>query len=505
MNRFCLPKHLPAALLMATALPCCGAEPAAVVPTLGLLPQAGCSTEPLKGKREFAVGPGQRYAELEKVPWLSLRAGDVVNIYYRPEPYRTKLVISAQGTARAPVVINGVTDADCHRPEITGENAVPSDDVVRNRYFNQWTEPLATILIWGPWGQKPSFIELRNLRITGGRANVTYHTQDGKTAQFGNGSAGVHAATVEDLLIENCDVTGNGNGIFVNTKNDSEQEASRRVTLRRNLVYLNGNPGSWLEHNLYVQAARVVYEGNYIGQLVPGAVGSSLKDRSSGTIVRYNYIVAAARALDLVESEGGSTSVMVDPEYNDAWVYGNVIVSDHDNPGVSSSKLIHWGGDNSPKLFRTGTLHFYYNTVVTRADHAQVWRLHVFDLPSDQQQVEMLGNVFWHIGSASYELGEDAGRLHFIGTNWISRGWAKGHDGGNTVTVTNDGKLIEGDNPGLGAGFVPLAGSPLIDAGGGAPAELAQRWVEQQPDGRGGMAPRKVTGAALDLGAMERP
>ena len=147
----------------------------------------------------------------------------------------------------------------------------------------------------------------------------------------------------------------------------------------------------------------------------------------------------------------------------------------------------------------------YYNTVVTRAEHAQVWRLHVFDLPSDQQQVEMLGNVFWHIGSASYELGEDAGRLHFIGTNWISRGWAKGHDGGNTVTVTNDGKLIEGDNPGLGAGFVPLAGSPLIDAGGGAPAELAQRWVEQQPDGRGGMAPRKVTGAALDLGAMERP
>jgi hypothetical protein len=279
------------------------------LPAIDALPDSGCATTPATGKRRFDVGPGQTFSELTQVPWLSLRGGDVVNIHYRPEPYRTKLLISAQASARAPIVVNGVTDAQCRRPVITGENAVPSDDAARRGAYNQWTEALATILLWGPWGQKPRFIEIRNLAITGARAGVEFRKQDGGTGRFGAGSSGIHGAAVEDILIENCEISGNGNGIFVNTKNDSEQETSYRITMRRNLLHNNGNVGRWFEHNLYVQAVRPLYEGNYLGQLIPGAVGSSLKDRSSGTIMlQHDHCGGASGG-----NRGGSTTVFAIP------------------------------------------------------------------------------------------------------------------------------------------------------------------------------------------------
>ena len=510
LNRFCRRGRnsrdrslaLGAALLATLA---CTPAVHSQLPAIDALPDSGCATTPATGKRRFDVGPGQTFSELTQVPWLSLRGGDVVNIHYRPEPYRTKLLISAQASARAPIVVNGVTDAQCRRPVITGENAVPSDDAARRGAYNQWTEALATILLWGPWGQKPRFIEIRNLAITGARAGVEFRKQDGGTGRFGAGSSGIHGAAVEDILIENCEISGNGNGIFVNTKNDSEQETSYRITMRRNLLHNNGNVGRWFEHNLYVQAVQPLYEGNYIGQLIPGAVGSSLKDRSSGTIIRYNTIIAAARALDLVETEGGSTTVFRDPAYHDAWVYGNVIISDHTREAVASAKLIHWGGDNTPKYFRNGTLHFYHNTVVTRGDQAGgPWRLHVFDMPG-KQKVELRGNVFWHSGSTQLQLGNEHGTLAFADSNWISRGWQLGHDLANDIVMTKSGRLIEGDAPAFGAGFVPAADSPLLDQAAAPPPELASRWIDGQITGLGALGPRRTGGAGPDLGAIERP
>lgn len=469
---------------------------------------AGCVTPAVKGRRSFEVGPGQKYEDLTKVPWLSLRAGDVVNIYYRPEPYRTKIGLRAQGTAQAPVIINGVTDASCHRPIIDGTNAVTAIDAIKQEFFSaQYSEFLGTIFLYkapsDPWGYKPRFIQIKNLLITGANARNTYTSQSGATVHYGFGAAGIYAVVVEDLLVENCEITGNGNGVFVNTKDDTEEEASYRVVLRRNKIHLNGNPGRWFEHNIYVQAVRPVYEGNYIGQLVPGAVGSSLKDRSSGTIIRFNHIVAAARALDLVETEGGGTSVLVDPLYNDAWVYGNIIVSDYDNPGVSSQVVIHWGGDNNPKNFRSGILHFYYNTVITRASSAQTYRLHVFDLPSNLQQVEMRSNIFAHFGTAVFEIGDKAGTLVFADTNWITKGWLPGYETGNSVTVKQEGTLIEGAEPGLKPNFDPAPGSAVIDKGAAAPSALSHLWIDQQYAAVASLLPRKTEGRANDLGARE--
>lgn len=47
------------------------------------------------------------------------------------------------------------------------------------------------------------------------------------------------------MVVENCEITGNGNGVFVNTRNDAEEDASRHIVIRNNQIYANGTPGSY--------------------------------------------------------------------------------------------------------------------------------------------------------------------------------------------------------------------------------------------------------------------
>lgn len=462
----------------------------------------GCS-KPLTGSgTTYHVGPGHPITELTDVPWLSLRAGDVVNIYHRAEPYSTKIGLRAQGTADAPVVIHGVTDAKCNRPVISGQNAVTARDAAAAGYFNkQYTEPYGLIFLYKSreqaWGSRPKHIRIANLKLTGAHKDNRYTAQDGSTGTYVGGAAAIYAVVVEDLTIENCEITRNGNGVFINSK--SEDEASRGVYIRHNRIWDNGNVGSWFEHNLYIQTARALYEGNYIGQLIPGARGSSMKDRSSATVVRYNHIVAAARAIDLVEIEGGVRQVLKDPLYPDAWVYGNLIVNDFRNPGQSSVKLIHWGGDNDERYFRQGTLHFYNNTVLHQSTQAQAWYMALFDMPTSQHKVEARANLFVNAGTTQMRVGHEAGTIEFLGTNWISRDWA---EAGPTapVKIAVKGKLLSQPAVGLGPDGRPragAAGTDLADSAEGLPA------VEHQFAEPAGIVRRTRHGKAPDLGAFE--
>lgn len=459
----------------------------------------GCSQALVGSGRTYHVGPNQTYRELTEVPWLSLGPGDVVNIHARVEPYRTKIGLRAQGRSDAPVVINGVTDAACNRPVLSGENAVTARDAAQRSFFSkQYSEMLGVFLLYkapdDPWGYRPQHLQFRNLKITGANRNNSYTAQDGSTARYAGAAAAIYAVVVEDLLIENCEITGNGNGVFVNSKEDAQ--ASRGVTLRANRIYDNGNVGSWFEHNLYIQAARVLYEGNYIGQLIPGAKGSSLKDRSSATVVRYNHIVAAARALDLVEIEGGVKPVMDDPLYPHAWVYGNLIDNDWKLPGRASVKLIHWGGDNDPRYFRTGTLHFYNNTVRINADRLDFWYVSLFDLPTETQKVSARANIVESRGTSELRLGADTGTIELADSNWLSSGWSESAPSG-AVKLKRSGQLIEGRSAGLDADGVPRPGSAVIDRGPLDPL------VTHQYRAPAGIVARPVRGTAPELGAFE--
>jgi hypothetical protein len=462
----------------------------------------GCS-KPLTGSgTTYHVGPGQPITELTDVPWLSLRAGDVVNIYHRAEPYRTKIGLRAQGTADAPVVIHGVTDAQCNRPVLSGQNAVTARDAAAAGFFSkQYSEALGLIFLYKSrdqaWGSRPKHIRIENLKITGAHQDHRYTAQDGSTGTFASGAAAIYAIVVEDLTVENCEITRNGNGIFVNSK--SEDEASRNVFIRHNRIWDNGNVGSWFEHNLYVQTARALYEGNYIGQLVPGARGSSMKDRSSGTVVRFNHIVAAARAIDLVEIEGGVQQVLKDPLYPQAWVYGNLIVNDFRNPGHASVKLIHWGGDNDERYFRQGTLHFYNNTVLHHSTQAQAWYMALFDMPTALQKVDAQSNLFINQGTTQMRLGHEAGTIEFNGTNWISRDWAEAAPT-SLVKVAVQGKLLSQPAAGLGPDLRPRAGAAGTDL---AKPTKDLPPVDHQFAEPAGIAKRQIFGIAPDLGAFE--
>jgi hypothetical protein len=83
--------------------------------------------------------------------------------------------------------------------------------------------------------------------------------------------------------------------------------AGRQTVVRGNYFYDNGSPDSYLEHQSYTESDGVVYEYNHFGHMRAGARGSQLKDRSAGTIVRYNYIEGSPSGwmLDLVEPENG--------------------------------------------------------------------------------------------------------------------------------------------------------------------------------------------------------
>jgi hypothetical protein len=464
------------------------AAPVTAPPPVSSIPSTSACSVALRGSHAtYDVGPGKTYTELTNVPWLSLQAGDVVNIYYRATPYRTKFALKAQGTAAAPVVINGVTDANCNQPVVSGTNAVYAADRASSGYDNQWSLDDSVIYIWwgnGGWANKPKFITIQNLKLTGG-------------------SSGIFAVTVEDLLVQNCEITDvNGWGVFVNTKNDEPngEETSYRVTIRGNRIYNNGVAGSYLYHNLYIQSYRATYEGNYIGSLRAGAEGSSIKDRSSGTIIRYNTIVAAARAIDLVETEGGRGTVDADPLYHDAQVYGNVIINDDTVPGAGSGALIHWGYDNNPLEARKGTLYFFGNTVVSNIQGD--W-IALFDQQSSSADVdphnsiEVQNSIIWHSGSARLAMGKNVGKVTFTGRNWISSGWINGDPwNGNTVTVGGQATLIQGTNPLLDTNRRPTASSPVVgQATGTTKAAVSYEFLSPV-----GVTPRAT---AKDLGALE--
>ena len=74
-----------------------------------------------------------------------------------------------------------------------------------------------------------------------------------------------------------------------------------------NYVHDNGIENSIYEHNNYTEATRITFQYKHFGPLRAGCLGNNLKDRSAGTVVRYNWIEGGAHLLDLVDPARRST------------------------------------------------------------------------------------------------------------------------------------------------------------------------------------------------------
>jgi len=430
------------------------------------------------------VGPGQAHAELTTVPWLDLEAGDQVHIYWREQPYRTKIGLTARGTANQRILIKGIPGPRGQRPEISGDGAVTA---TQNRGFFDplWDEFLGVLVIKRgpnkPWGFKPGFITIDGLKITGGHPDYSYS-----------------------------EITNNGNGLFVLSK-DEEATVSRNVLVQNNHIHSNGVVDSYYEHNVYTQVAAITFEGNRIGRLRSGAEGSSLKDRSSSTVIRYNWIEPNALAIDLVDPEDSGNILVNEPGFNNSYVYGNVIYHDairaKSRGDVVATRMIHFGGDSGQTELYRRRLHFFSNTVVIRSNLNDAWRTHVFKLSTQAQSVHASNNVLYREGDSNFMLMTEFGTAWLHGRNWISAGWQSGDERYFVGDVRVTRAPLTGTTPGLtdvaNGNLEPQQWSAIVDSAEDLPAELSAHPIRRSYWPAYGTTRRVVHGTGLDIGALE--
>jgi Bacterial Ig domain/Right handed beta helix region len=499
---------------------------------------SACSTAmtAVAGGTTYNVGPGKAYAELTTVPWMSLKAGDVVNVFYRATPYRTKFLLRVQGTATAPFVLNGVTDASCNRPEINGADAVTADDVKSTKALYAFGDGFQTVSLIEIHRAKadpsetyrPTHIAIKNLKLAGANVQNTFLNEVNVKEHYALDAAAIHALSVDHLTIENCEITANGEGIFTNSRNYSPVDFTSNIIIRRNKIYGNGVGAGEKEHDLYIQSRRVLYEGNRFGPQAPGINpdrGSTVKDRSSGMVMRYNHIISAARAIDMVhpEADAGGTT-FADPLHKDSWVYGNLIETDETKFKESGGVPIHWGFDKGVYQVARKKLNFYNNTFVSShsdgGGKSFVFQTHEeAPLPNNSIIVEAQSNVFTERGANDFIFAADTAHVKLLGSNFLPFQYhgiwrADPQKNRNSVLEVGSGSIVgtvrgaAGDK--LDANYRPTAASTmLIDKGTITPPgvqlagiAVANLNVTHQYT-EGGWKRRAVSGAAPDLGAFE--
>jgi len=411
---------------------------------------------------EYRVGPGQTYTSIGAVPWESLQPGDTVFIHARPSPYVEKWVLGRRGTASAPITVRGVRDAQGNLPVIVGESATTRPQL------NFWNEARGILKIGGansPADTMPAYLVVEDLHLT--RARGTFTGRAGLTAYEAN-AAGIFIEKGEHITIRGCILEDNGNGLFIANETTD-------VLVERNAFRGNGNSGSILEHNAYTEALGITFQFNHFGPPCSGCEGNNLKDRSAGTVVRYNWIEGGNRQLDLVDS--GSAKLRADASYGRTFVYGNVLVEPE---GAGNRQIIHFGGDSGTTANYRSQLYLFHNTIVsTRTDRTTLLRL-----SDNAQTAHVTGNVVLvaTAGGNTLSLTDSAGTLRH-GGNWYRPGYVSTF-GTLTGAVVDTGGNLTGSDPGFvdlaGQDFHLTAGSTLRSKAIAPPSETSGFPLDQQ-------------------------
>ena len=328
---------------------------------------------------------------------------------------------------------------------------ISGDGAVTRLALDYWNEGRSVVKIGGsnlPSDDVvPAHVHLQGLEIRSGRPGYTFTDDAGAAGTYSTNAAAVHAEIGAHVTIEDCVLTDCGNGLFAGSQVSD-------LVVRGNYIHDNGIEGSIYEHNSYTECLGILFEYNRYGPLRPGCGGNNLKDRSAGTVIRYNWIEAGNRQLDLVETD--YVELRDDPRYRATFVYGNLLI---ENETTGNSQIVHYGGDGGDEAFyRKGTLHFYHNTVYsTRPGNTTLLRLSTADESADVR------NTVVHVtsGGAHLAINADAGAVAVAPL--LAHGGLAQQPRGRTDR--------HGDRPGLpgraptpasptppALGFVPLAG-----------------------------------------------
>ena len=458
------------------------------------------------------------------MPWESLTAGDTVRIFYRATPYAGKFLLAAKGTATAPVRVCGVRGPNGERPVIDGNGAVTRTQLSSAYGNTTYTsdihqgrsvivvKPLATQV----WESFPAYIQIDGLNIK--RAHPNYRFTDASGASKAYDSFGAciwvdrgHNISIVDNEISDCTMA-----VFSKSTDDGDFAVSKNLRIAGNYMWGHGIVGDVHQHTTYTQSVGTTIEFNRYGPLRAGALGNGPKDRSVGTVVRFNRIEEGAHAIDLVEAEDFPIAALKDPAYRTTYVYGNQI-----KKSGESGSFIHYGGDHygsstgaswGEPIFRKGTLYFFNNTVYVTGSSAEL-----FQLDTTDEKAEVWNNVFvfdtsvkegYRSMRANREVGAGwtPGGILNLGRNWISSGWADSdiyHPVQGQLNGT--GNLIVGSTAPIDlATMIPLLSSTVLDVGQVAPAAASALTVSYQLTTSYAPTPRTIKGAGMDLGAVER-
>jgi hypothetical protein len=493
------------------------AAPAAEASPLGLTPCAASG----RGT-DYPVGPGQTYTSLDDVPWEALRAGDTVRIHHRDTPYRSKFLLAGQGTAEAPIRVCGVRGPNGERPVIDGSGATTRaalgplyNTALAYSHVHQDRSVIAIkALATEAWTAYPRHLQIDGLKITRGHPDYRYRTAAGVERAYAPFGACIWIDRGQHITIADNEITDCQMAVFSKSTDDGDFAVTRNLRIAGNRFAGHGIVGDWHEHSTYLQSVGTVVEFNDYGPLRSGAPGNAIKDRSVGTVIRYNRIEEGAHAIDLVEAEDFPGTALLLPAYRSTHVYGNQIVKTGDTGSV-----IHYGGDHfgstpgagwGEPLFRRGTLHFWNNTLLLKG--TQAW---VFQISTTEERVEAWNNVLHFapsVAQRNLRMAQEVaapwvgGGVLNLGVNWISAGWQDSdlwHRVGGSVSGTH--QLITGSELPVDATTLqPLAGSALIDRAAVMPPAVAAHPLLWQLDANRRPVARPVQGIGRDLGAVER-
>jgi hypothetical protein len=226
-----------------------------------------------------------------------------------------------------------------------------------------------------------------------------------------------------------------------------------------------------------------------------------VKSRANRNEIYYNWIEGGFyHELELIGPDDGTGGTPGSPR-EDSDIVGNVLIKRSDFPS-----LVRVGGDGTGQSW--GRYRFVNNTfVVGHADASVIRAFHGLE------SIELHNNVFVSAAGAGFNLIRTVeaewrdGRVIAGSNNWIQAG--------STIPPELTG-TVQGADPGfadLAANNLrPAAGSPLIDAGNGAPASpAAHPFIDPLfPPGAHppqqavaeGFGPRRAVGP-IDIGAFE--
>lgn len=378
----------------------------------------------------YEVGPDESFANIGDIPWENLVAGDLVLIHWREQPYREKWVVAAEGTQSNPVVVRGVAGPQGQLPVIDGQNATTRSEI------NFWNEERGIVKVGGsniPSVETPAWIVIENLDIRNGRPPHQFTGRNGRSS-YNNNAASMYIEIGENITIRNCILQNSGNGLFVSA-------ASRNITIEGCSIFDNGIENSIYQHNTYTAAIGMIYQYNYFGPLRNNCLGNNLKDRSAGTVVRYNWIESGNRQLDLVDAE--DSSVLANhPSYRSTFVYGNVLV---EPDGAGNRQIIHYGGDSGTiSGYRKGTLYLYNNTVIsTRSGNTTLLRLSTNDETCDARN-----NIVYVTAPGNHLAMLNSAGVLDLRNNWFKSEWRDSH-GSLSGTINDLGDNVLGSDPGF--------------------------------------------------------